>query len=323
MHDHRRATSPHHDHGHDHGQQSGPTEAPRIQLPTEAELQQLMQQQATQGSSTPMLDAAASDVAHPLSRQDAPLDRQTGKQEVQVGGLPIQGEDVSPSAMDAASRVVHTLVGGAPEMQERMRKAGVRVEIVPSNKLLTDLDSFADLADDRTRDGTRDWSETRGIGGHHHDGDIVVGFPEENLVEVEGSRDLYGEQHNISLHEMAHAVHLHGLTDEQRERLVELYQAQQGDAAGFTDDYAASHVEEYFAQATQAFMDVSDYGLLRGEADQGDEWLRANDPDLYAFLESIYGSPEAVMERSREVDVRQKQDGPTQEQPLQQPTSWV
>ena len=114
---------------------------------------------------------------------------------------------------------------------------------------------------------------------------------EEKLITVTDRNDAYTEENSISIHEFAHTIHRHGLARADRRRIQELYDAHTAAGADFTSAYGASHVEEYFAEASQAFFD------LHREVG-GPTWLQQNDPEMYAFLVGIYGTPEQAIARA-------------------------
>lgn len=240
----------------------------------------------------PAAPASAQDA---LGRQDGAAPRQEGLQERTVHGVTLQGDGVSPSAMDAAHRIVAAMIGGDPAIQRRLSRAHTRIVIVPSNKGLTELPDFAHLHDQVLRDpegaDQRKWNDTRGMGGQERGGELIVAIPEENLITVTDRVDAYTEENSISIHEFAHTIHRHGLGRDEKRQIQRLYDAHTEAGADFTSAYGASHVEEYFSEASQAFFD------LHMDVD-GPAWLQQNDPGMYAFLVELYGTPEECMARA-------------------------
>jgi hypothetical protein len=49
-------------------------------------------------------------------------------------------------------------------------------------------------------------------------------------------------------------------------------------------DYATTNANEYFAESTQAYFLSQNPNGTRDRA-----WLKRNDPDMYALLDSVYG----------------------------------
>lgn len=234
--------------------------------------------------------------SNPLGKIADAAPRQEGTQRRVVCGVVLEGTDVSPTAMDAAERIISALVG-TEDVEKRLKKARTRVVIIPSDKKLTELADFAHLSGERMRGDTWDgkpryWDDSRGSGGQKVGRDFVVSMPEENLVEVAGATDAYGDDHSIGLHEFAHTIQNRGLSKDQRKRVEELYAARQGDTSDYVSTYAASHVEEYFAESSQAFFSVN------GALEDDQNFLQTRDPEMYAFLVSIYGEPEAALARA-------------------------
>ena len=108
-----------------------------------------------------------------------------------------------------------------------------------------------------------------------------------------GVKSAYPDGYSIGMHEFAHIVEGMGTTRAQKARLEQLYaQRQRADPGNakdtFSDDYAASNMREYFAQSTNAFFGKNAGGTRREPNQNGREWLRAHDPDMYAFLVELY-----------------------------------
>ena len=94
---------------------------------------------------------------------------------------------------------------------------------------------------------------------------------------------------NVFYHEFAHTIHFTLMSKAEFTRLHEMFQrAVQNQTV--LDDYAATHVSEYFAQAFEAFISEDK------STDEEDSWkyhrhtkqeLLQKDPELYHFIESI------------------------------------
>ncbi|MEZ4323250.1 MAG: hypothetical protein R3F61_37650 [Myxococcota bacterium] len=235
------------------------------------------------------LATPASAQSNPLVRQTSPAARVPGAQERSVGGVRVTGNNISPTAMDATERMLNALTGHREDIRERLAEADTRVIVVSSEEALTDVPELSHLRNTLTTDGCRHWQDVRGSGGTQVGDEWVVSVPEENLVETTTGRpDEYRGDHSVGVHELAHTVLLKGVSSAERRRVDALYAAQRG--SDFTDTYAASNRDEYFAQSTGAFL-----GLI---ADEGPEWLQLHDPDMYALLETIYGTPEEALARA-------------------------
>jgi hypothetical protein len=273
-----RAAPAHHGHaGHDHGSHVHAPEA------------------IGAAPDTSLLAAVAASTAgtrHALGRQASPAPADATAQRRSRFGVDFGGTGVSPTAVDVLERTVAALAGHRADIQERLEEANTRMVIIPDEAKMTDLPEFASLRGTRTFDG-RNWDDTRGSGGMAHGDEWVIGTAEENLVDVPGTTDPYGPNYSVALHELAHTIHLKGISRDERARVDALFAAQAG--AAFSDTYGSSNSREYFAQSTNVFFGVNALGA------NGPEWLQAQDPDMYAFLVTIYGTPEAAMERVRAV----------------------
>ncbi|MHA7628562.1 hypothetical protein [Corallococcus sp. M7] len=216
-----------------------------------------------------------------LLRDTEPL---APNQTVQSGGFEIRANGVRQSAINEASRVARELTAARPDIAERMRAAGHVVVIIPQGSKLTDLPEFQSLRGQKTFDG-RPWEDVRGVSGVSlPDGRVATAISEENLSEL--SSDPYAGNHSVGIHELAHAIHSQGVTPEERQAIEDAYEAQRARGGAFTDDYASSNSHEYFAQLTAAY-----FGRNKGAGANGAKWVQANDPQAYALLQQIYGSP--------------------------------
>ena len=200
------------------------------------------------------------------------------------------------SAIGRAAEIVHLQLGANRFAQRRLAEARTTIVIIPARTRMTEVAHFASLRGQKTFDG-RDWSGVRGSGGvRAPDGSFAIGVAEETLIGVRGVVSNYPTGYSIAMHELAHAIESKGLTDEQEVRLEALFRQQQTqdrrDPAthhdAFTDNYAASNKQEYFAQSSNAFFGRNVGGQRRLPNHNGRQWLIQNDPDMYAFLVDVY-----------------------------------
>ncbi len=104
------------------------------------------------------------------------------------------------------------------------------IVVVPKNKKMTDLPQFSSLVGKKTFDG-RDWDKVRGSGGMEINGHIYVAVTEENVLgtdaegDVSGTQWCYASGYSTTTHEIAHVIDMHGLSDEDRKKVDELYKA--------------------------------------------------------------------------------------------------
>ena len=170
------------------------------------------------------------------------------------------------------------------------RRKRIAIVNIPADVAMTDTAEFGELRGATTVDG-RDWATVRGSAGiRSPDGNWSIGVAEENLIEVKAViGNPYPPSYSIGMHELAHALHLQGMTRAQRKQLETLYARHrvrdEGNAQGtWSDNYAASNELEYFAQSTIAYFGRN--GM--GRNGNGRPWVQDNDPEMYAFLASLY-----------------------------------
>ncbi|MGW0574686.1 WXG100-like domain-containing protein [Streptomyces sp. NPDC002920] len=196
-----------------------------------------------------------------------------------------------------------------PATALRMLRAGAAVVVLPRHVALTGLSSFAELHGELEPSGRRSVAELRGAAD-----ELTAAVPEENLL---GERTPIGpvphqpEGYSSATHEIAHLVHLAGLTAEDQELIGRAFQEKQAKgpdaewpdgkrrdlADQKKDNYSATNEYEYFAQASTAYLGAN-HGTdtATGRArNNGPAWVRANEPTLGPLLERLYGpDPEAA-----------------------------
>lgn len=245
---------------------------------------------------SPQSEQATAPPVAPLKIKD-PLPVVEGEQRRTVLGVQIIGRGVSPSALDGCEALVRLELGQREDMQRRMQRAHVALVIIPRDRRMTDVAEFADLEGKPTIDG-RPFDDVRGSGGMSTGGLWAIAIPEENLVEAGTSGPLmadgtapnpYADGYSVGLHELAHTVEAKGLTSDEKRRVIALYEARRLAGGPWTEAYGASNEREYFAQSTNCY-----FGQNVGVGENGAAWLEANDPAMYAFLETIYGPAPAA-----------------------------
>ncbi|MEK8171878.1 hypothetical protein NKH77_28640 [Streptomyces sp. M19] len=122
---------------------------------------------------------------------------------------------------EARARVAGML--GDPEVAARLLTGGARVLVVPKDEAMTSLDAFRHLRDKPISESDRRlWNTVRG------GGEQQTAITEENLLgettSVPGATS-YVEGYSTTTHEVAHAIHLYGLTDADRATITAAYNA--------------------------------------------------------------------------------------------------
>jgi hypothetical protein len=207
---------------------------------------------------------------------------------------------VDPSAVDRAAEMVHQEVGRNQFAQRQLERQHIGLVIIPAHSKMTDMPEFASLHGQHTFDGARTWDNVRGEGSARlPDGTYACAVGEEQLVDVPDVLRNYAPGYSVGMHEFAHTVTIHAMTSDQKAPVTRLYQQHAardpGNRGGtWTDDYASSNEQEYFAQATNCFFGKNEGAYTSQSTHQytrnnnGREWLQANDPEMYAFLVSLY-----------------------------------
>lgn len=237
--------------------------------------------------------------AQPEAGTRVPTEREVSYLGVRIIARP----NTHVTVLDRAREIVAQLLQHNPAAQRRFADEDVTIIIFPSNIEMTSVPEFASLERrhrTETPDG-RDWSTVRGSGGTAANGGFNVGIGEEQLVSVDPRELLAGQRpypdgYSVGMHELAHALLTKGLSRDQRDQVKDLYNAsrrreRREHEVAFTEAYAASNVDEYFAQCTNAYFGRN---TLTGSGN-GRAWLAAHDPDMLAFLTRLYeGEPQAA-----------------------------
>lgn len=197
----------------------------------------------------------------------------------------------SPEVEQAARAAIDRLVTSLPpENAALLARHPIHFHVIPAGAKLTDLPPYAHLKGAPTHDG-RTWDGVRGIGGRLQDGVVLYAIGEEQLSPTMKSG--YGQDH-AATHETGHIIHQFGLTLDQQ-RIVEiLYRRRLADpsAAWISPaSYTKSTVGEYFANSVAAYYSASH--ARKNDGTFTPEWLRANDPRMFALLQHVFGPPRA------------------------------
>lgn len=174
------------------------------------------------------------------------------KKYLDANGIPvISSENVPDEALVKVMEVVNRMMQDMPEVRNKMISYDARVGIMSKDEVTTDIPEHAFLANDTVTN----WDErARGLGG-------TIAVPittcaEENVLCY--SQDPYAAE-DILIHEFSHAIHLMGIMQLYSDFVPQLTQAyNQALAAGkWQDTYAASNVEEYWAEGVQDWFNCN------------------------------------------------------------------
>jgi hypothetical protein len=200
-------------------------------------------------------------------------------------GVPVvSSASVSDSALAEACDIsIHVLEKRA-EVHARLVENGLRIVVIAESEVMTDIPEYRDIYSEAPG---LDWDNVaRSVGpfGDHP----LASAAEENLLCL--SDDLFvGE--TMLIHSLAHGLRRLGILDiepgwDQRVRAA--YDAAL-DAGLWTDTFAATNLEQYWAEGVQGFYDANrevaspDPDRLHNEINTRGE-LRAYDPALATII---------------------------------------
>ena len=169
-------------------------------------------------------------------------------------------------------QVVRVATAPARELFAAILAVGTGHDVMPLGVDVTDEPSRRDLVGKRTFDG-RWYEHLRAVAGPN------------GATGAEKLREAADFGFNTFAHEFGHQVHRMGLPVAKQREVDALYAAAVASGACL-DWYAASNVDEYFAQGYEAFVSPVKRGCLTETARHTRDELRRKDPALYAFLAS-------------------------------------
>ncbi|MEO7110381.1 MAG: hypothetical protein ABI183_08100 [Polyangiaceae bacterium] len=196
-----------------------------------------------------------------------------------VEKIPIEAHaDVPDAAVRAGAERLSRMLAHAPRIAANLRARSLEVEIAGKSQLISDLPPFHELR------GTifhgRDFDDdTRGAG---HLWLKYVSCAEGNLL---GYTNDLRYQHDICVHEIAHAVMWLGMSPQARARIYTVFGKFKSRWAGV---YAATDMAEYFAELSMWYFGSSSGQAPVYDAKPGPQWLAKYDPDGYAALDAVY-----------------------------------
>lgn len=219
-----------------------------------------------------------------------------------AAGIPVVASaKARPEALEVAAGLVRQMLGHRPDLARWLATNGYRIAIMAESEATTDLPEQAhwtrpDRADPRlTRCERKHYDErigkltdreywnarARGMAGP------LTSGAEEDVLGLRSSR-YWGE--TIFVHEFSHDV-LHAIraVDPGLSRAVDAAYAKALAEGRWKDEYAATSVDDYWAEGTQFWFNSNRLAVFEGRRilDHGD--LAAYDPALYAALGQAYG----------------------------------
>ena len=205
------------------------------------------------------------------------------KRAVVIDGIPIVGsENVSDYAFLECAWVLDNLLAEQDRIKQALTANKVRMGIIAATEYTMDIPENQ-RRDMLARAAYHD-RRSRGLGGA-----TLATCGEENLLGLRG--DPYRVE-NITIHEFSHTIasNLRRVDRAWWDRLNELYRQAMGDGL-WAGTYAATNVQEYWAEGTQSWFDCnsprSDGRVHNGVWNR--QRLEAYDPRLAAFMKETYG----------------------------------
>lgn len=206
---------------------------------------------------------------------------------VDLDGLPIvSSAKVPDKALLEARKIVVQMTAKDPRLLKTLVRNKVRVAIMASTEVTTDIPEHSDLTPKEQWD-----RRARGLGATH--ARPATSGAEENLLALPGDR-YKGE--NIFLHEFAHTLHLMAIIDldpKFDDRLQKTY-ADAMAAGLWKGTYAATDHKEYFAEGVQDWFDANleakPANGIHNEINTHRE-LEKYDPALYALIAEWFEKP--------------------------------
>jgi hypothetical protein len=169
---------------------------------------------------------------------------------VAVGSFPIlSSAKVPDDTLCVARDVVVAMLAERPELFDRLAEKKIRLAVMASTELTTDVPEHSDLT-------PKDYWDQRSRGLGATLARPAVSCAEENVLCYETDR-YKGE--SILVHEFAHAVFQMAIElyePDMRTRLDAAFQAAMA-AGRFANTYAATNADEYWAEGVQDWFDTN------------------------------------------------------------------
>ncbi len=188
---------------------------------------------------------------------------------------------VNEYALREASWIIRQMVGHRPDILRAIAGKGIRVVVMATTEMTTDVPEHSDLTPKAYWD-----RRARGVGATT--ARPATSCAEENLLELPG--DPYAAE-NILVHEFGHTVHEQGMSTVDPTfdgRLAAAY-AHAKSGGLWAGTYAMTNKSEYWAEATQSWFDTnrandSEHGPIDTRAK-----LVGYDREVAALLREVYG----------------------------------
>lgn len=195
---------------------------------------------------------------------------------------------VSDEALLKACDIISLMLAKRPDVKAHMVKKGCHVMVIGKDEETCDLPEFAHICNSPDSIAYWNW-RARGFGGAPED-EFSASCGEENLLAL--PQDKYTGE-NILIHEFAHLIHMVGISGVEPDfnnRLEALWKSA-GKKGLWSNTYALSNKEEYFAECVQSFFNCNRYAEPANgvhNAMNRRAKLKAYDPDMYRLLKEYF-----------------------------------
>ena len=228
------------------------------------------------------------------------LDASFYAKRVDLRGFTVAGSaSVRDDALLEAALTVDRMVSKRPDLLQTLINEGVHLTVLGKDDMTTDVPEYGYLASDTGFN----WDTTRGLG-------ATVGAPvsscaEENLLCYGPAQDVYDGE-NICVHETAHSLQGSGCKLPTRRYNAQgsglnaaidtAYEAAKSNGR-WSNTYAISTHEEFWAEGVQAFYNVDQSGPIGGDGvhnhvDTRAE-LEAYEPDLANLIAQMFDAAQS------------------------------
>jgi len=217
-------------------------------------------------------------------------------QQATAEGFPVVASArVNPFALKEAVYIIDLMLAKRPDVRTAMIKSGSRLCIMAHDEFTTDLPEWACLAEGTIPGfpgvSARDFRDARARGMGGSETDPYCSCAEENLLGYEG--DPYRAE-NILIHELAHNIHLRGMSNVDPTfdaRVKAAYDAAMNEGL-WNGKYASVNHHEYFAEGVQSWFDDNrendhDHNHVNTRSELSDY-----DPRLAALCKEVFGDTE-------------------------------
>lgn len=211
------------------------------------------------------------------------------KKYIETEGLYVtSSEKVSDEALLKACDIISLMLAKRADVKAHMVNKGCHAMIIGKDEATCDLPEFAHICNSPDSIAYWNW-RARGFGGAPED-EFSASCGEENLLAL--PQDKYTGE-NILIHEFAHLIHMVGIAGVEpdfNDRLETLWKSAH-DKGLWTNTYAISNKEEYFAECVQSFFNSNRYAEptngIHNSMNRRTK-LKTYDPDMYRLLQEYF-----------------------------------